>query len=1029
MEQNLYDLMDWAGIEELVYSEASNPHAMLGPHLTESGLLIQALIPTAAEVVVEIASTGRKYPMELADEAGFFAVLIPRKSMAAYTLLVTYDNGVTDEIHDPYAYAPQFASEDLKKFAAGIHYSIYEKMGAHPMTINGVSGVYFSVWAPCAMRVSVVGDFNLWDGRRHQMRRIGEGDGSVFELFIPGLTTGVIYKYEVKTKAGLPMLKADPYGNYAELRPNNASVVWDINQYQWNDRAWMDKRAKTGTKDRPFNIYEVHLGSWMRKEAAKDESGEDIVGSEFYNYREIAVRLADYVQDMGYTHVELMPVMEHPLDESWGYQVTGYYAPTSRYGTPDDFMYFMDYMHGRGIGVILDWVPAHFPRDAYGMANFDGTCVYEHMDPRKGSHPHWGTLIYNYGRPGVSNFLIANALFWAEKYHADAIRMDAVASMLYLDYGKNDGEWVPNIYGGNENLEAVEFLKHLNSVFKGRGDGAVIIAEESTAWPMVTGNAKEGGLGFDYKWNMGWMNDFTNYMRCDPYFRKNNYGELVFSMLYAYSEDFVLVFSHDEVVHGKGSMIGKMPGATLETKAENLRTAYAFMMGHPGKKLLFMGQEYAQVSEWNEGASLEWGLLELPVHKNMQDYVRTLNKLYLEHPALYEMDYDPEGFEWINCSYQNESMVMFVRKSKKAGETLLFICNFDNMEHEKFRVGVPFEGRYKEIFNTDAKEFGGSGKVNGRVKSSKKIEWDEKEDSIEVNIPPMSVSIYTCTPEPKAKKAGTGKAAAGKGQAAKTVKKAGSKAESKAGPGKKAEVKAEPEKKAEVKAEPEKKAEVKAKPEKKVEVKAEPEKKVEVKAESEKKVEVKAEPEKKVEVKAEPEKKVEVKAEPEKKAEVKSEPEKKAEKKPAPKRLSTKKEDQKKLTTAKTDQKQISTAKTDQKQISTAKTEQKQISTAKTDQKQISTSKTDQKQISTAKTDQKQISTAKTDQKQISTAKTDQKKLSTAKKETGRISTKKERTKQISTKKTDPKQISTSKTGQKRLGTSKAEAGKTEDDR
>ena len=999
MEQNLYDLMDWAGIEELVYSEASNPHAMLGPHLTESGLLIQALIPTAAQVVVKIVSTGRKYVMELADEAGFFAVLIPRKSLAAYTLLVTYDNGVTDEIHDPYAYAPQFTSEDLKKFAAGIHYSIYDKMGAHPMTINGVSGVYFSVWAPCALRVSVVGDFNLWDGRRHQMRRIGEGDGSVFELFIPGLTTGLIYKYEVKTKAGLPMLKADPYGNYAELRPNNASVVWDINQYQWNDKAWMDKRAGTNTKDKPFNIYEVHLGSWMRKETAKDEAGEDIVGSEFYNYREIASRLADYVQDMGYTHVELMPVMEHPLDESWGYQVTGYYAPTSRYGTPDDFMCFMDYMHGRGIGVILDWVPAHFPRDAYGMANFDGTCVYEHMDPRKGSHPHWGTLIYNYGRPGVSNFLIANALFWAEKYHADAIRMDAVASMLYLDYGKNDGEWVPNIYGGNENLEAVEFLKHLNSVFRGRGDGAVIIAEESTAWPMVTGNSKEGGLGFDYKWNMGWMNDFTNYMRCDPYFRKNNYGELVFSMLYAYSEDFVLVFSHDEVVHGKGSMIGKMPGATLEAKAENLRTAYAFMMGHPGKKLLFMGQEYAQVSEWNEGASLEWGLLELPVHKNMQDYVRTLNKLYLEHPALYEMDYDPEGFEWINCSYQNESMVIFVRKSKKAGETLLFICNFDNMEHRKFRVGVPFEGKYKEIFNTDAKEFGGSGRVNGRMKSSKKIEWDEKEDSIEVNIPPMSVSIFSCTPEPKAKKAGTGKAAAGKGQAAKAVKKAGVKAEMEAKPGVKAEVEAEPERKAEVKAEPEKKAEVKAKPEKKAKVKAEPEKK----------------------------------------AEAEAEPEKETEKKPAPKRLSTKKEDQKKLTTAKevqkqistakADQKQISTAKADQKQISTAKKDQKQISTTKADQKQISTTKKDQKQISTAKTDQKQISTAKKDQKQISTAKTDQKKLSTAKKEPGRLSTKKEGTKQITTKKTEPKQISTSKTGQKRLGASKAESEKTEDNR
>ena len=909
MEQNLYDLMDWAGIEELVYSEASNPHAMLGPHLTESGLLIQALIPTAAQVVVKIASTGRKYAMELADEAGFFAVLIPRKSLAAYTLLVTYDNGVTVEIHDPYAYAPQFTSEDLKKFAAGIHYSIYDKMGAHPMTINGVSGVYFSVWAPCALRVSVVGDFNLWDGRRHQMRRIGEGDGSVFELFIPGLTTGLIYKYEVKTKAGLPMLKADPYGNYAQLRPDNASVVWDINQYQWNDKAWMDKRARTNTKDKPFNIYEVHLGSWMRKETAKDEAGEDIVGSEFYNYREIAPRLADYVQDMGYTHVELMPVMEHPLDESWGYQVTGYYAPTSRYGTPDDFMYFMDYMHGRGIGVILDWVPAHFPRDAYGMANFDGTCVYEHMDPRKGSHPHWGTLIYNYGRPGVSNFLIANALFWAEKYHADAIRMDAVASMLYLDYGKNDGEWVANIYGGNENLEAVEFLKHLNSVFKGRRDGAVIIAEESTAWPMVTGNAKEGGLGFDYKWNMGWMNDFTNYMRCDPYFRKNNYGELVFSMLYAYSEDFVLVFSHDEVVHGKGSMIGKMPGATLETKAENLRTAYAFMMGHPGKKLLFMGQEYAQVSEWNEGASLEWGLLDQPVHKNMQDYVRTLNKLYLEHPALYEMDYDPEGFEWINCSYQNESMVMFIRRSKKAGETLLFICNFDNIEHEKFRVGVPFEGKYKEIFNTDAKEFGGSGRVNGRMKSSKKIEWDEKEDSIEVNIPPMSVSIFTCTPEPKAKKAGAGKAAAGKGQAAKAVKKAGVRTEVKAGPGKKAKVEAEPEKKAEVEAEPEKKAEVEAAP-----------KRLSTKKEDQKK-------------------------------------------------LTTAKEVQKQISTAKKEQKQISTTKADQKQISTAKTDQKKLSTARKEPGRLSTKKEGTKQITTKKTEPKQISTSKTGQKRLGASK------------------------------------------------------------
>lgn len=771
MEQNLYDLMDWAGIEELVYSESSNPHGMLGPHLTESGLLVQALIPTAEAITVRLSASGRKYPMEIADEAGFFAVLIPRKSLAPYTLLVTYDNGVTEEIHDPYAFSPQYTAGDLEKFCAGIHYSLYEKMGAHPMMIDGVAGVYFSLWAPCAMRVSVVGDFNLWDGRRHSMRKLGEGDGSVFELFVPGLETGAIYKYEIKTRAGLPMLKADPYGNYSELRPNNASIVWDIDQYKWNDKKWMDKRSKADTKDRPFNIYELHLGSWMRREAARDESGGLAAGSEFYNYREIAVRLADYVKDMGYTHVELMPVMEHPLDQSWGYQVTGYYSPTSRYGTPDDFMYFMDYMHGMGIGVILDWVPAHFPRDAYGLASFDGTCVYEHKDPRKGSHPHWGTLIYNYGRAGVSNFLIANALFWTEKYHADGIRMDAVASMLYLDYGKQDGEWVPNLYGGHENLEAVEFLKHLNTVYKRQGKGAVIIAEESTAWPKVTGDAKDGGLGFDFKWNMGWMNDFTNYMRCDPFFRKSHYDELTFSVLYAYSENFILVFSHDEVVHGKGSMIGKMPGDTLEKQAGNLRAAYGFMMGHPGKKLLFMGQEYAQVREWDEGASLEWELLETPLHKGMQNYVKALNKLYLEHPALYETDYDPEGFEWINCSYKEESMVIFLRRSKRPGkkrpggekeegkrlrgqesdETLLFVCNFDNIEYNKLHVGVPFEGRYKEIFNSDAKEFGGLGRGNGRVKASKSVEWDEREDSIEIRIPPMSVLVFTCTPGQTAK--------------------------------------------------------------------------------------------------------------------------------------------------------------------------------------------------------------------------------------------------------------------------------------
>ena len=980
MEQKLYDLMDWAGIEELVYSEASNPHAMLGPHLTEDGLLIQALVPTAAEISVKISTTGKKYPMELADEAGFFAALIPRKSKTPYTLEVTYDNGVTEELCDPYSFAPQYREEDLKKFAAGIHYTIYEKMGAHPMTIDGVSGVYFSVWAPCAMRVSVVGDFNLWDGRRHQMRRLGEGDGSVFELFIPGLYEGEIYKYEIKTRAGEPMLKADPYANYAELRPNNASIVWDIDKYTWNDKSWMDQRAKTDTKDKPMNIYEVHLGSWIRKETVRDETGQDLAGSEFYNYRELAPRLAEYVKDMGYTHVELMPVMEHPLDESWGYQVTGYYAPTSRYGAPEDFMYFMDYMHGQGIGVILDWVPAHFPRDAYGMAVFDGTCVYEHMDPRKGSHPHWGTLIYNYGRPGVSNFLIANALFWADKYHADGIRMDAVASMLYLDYGKNDGEWVPNIYGGNENLEAMEFLKHLNSVFKGRKDGTVIIAEESTAWPMITGDPKEGGLGFNYKWNMGWMNDFTNYMRCDPLFRKNNYGELTFSMLYAYSEDFVLVFSHDEVVHGKGSMIGKMPGETLEKKAENLRAAYAFMMGHPGKKLLFMGQEYAQTAEWNEGASLEWELLEYPVHKNMQDYVKALNRLYREHPALYEMDYDPDGFEWINCSYQNESMIIFLRKSRKSEETLLFICNFDNMEHEKFRVGVPFHGKYKEIFNTDAKDFGGEGRVNGRVKTSRKLEWDEKDDSIEVYIPPMSVSIYTCTqaaetvkPDGKksgAKKTADKKPAAGKTAVRKTVSgKTDGKAETAA-----PETAAAAQESGGAAAVKGGQRQMTAPKEEQMQIHTS-------------------------------------KKKPEQKRIATSKEEQK--------QIGTSKEEQKQIATSKEEQKQIATSRKKQEQIGTSKEEQKQIGTSRKKQEQIATSKEEQKQIGTSRKKQEQIATSKEEQKQIGTSKEEQKQIATSRKEQKQIGTSRKRQEQIGTSKEEHKQISTSKKSRKQIGTAK----------
>ena len=747
MEKILYDLMDWSGIEELVYSEASDPGRLLGEHVIKEGLLIQAFLPNAAKVSVKIGE--ESFPMEMADENGFFAVLLEdRLELVPYHFLVTYEDGDSEEIVDPYSYQfyTAFTEEEVKKFGAGIYYDSYQKFGAHPTVEAGISGVHFAVWAPDAMRVSVVGDFNFWDGRRHQMKK--RGPSGIYEIFIPGLKPGTIYKYEIKTKAGDPMLKADPYANFSELRPNTASVIWDMTDYQWNDGEWIEKRkaAKDRLKDSPMSIYEVHLGSWMQKPVAQDENGDDINGSQFYNYREIAEKLAAYVKEMGYTHVELLPVMEHPLDESWGYQVTGYYAPTSRFGTPDDFKAFMDYMHKEGIGVILDWVPAHFPRDAHGLAAFDGTCLYEHKDPRQGSHPHWGTLIYNYGRPQVSNFLISNALYWAKEFHADGIRMDAVASMLYLDYGKNAGEWIANMYGGNENLEAVEFLKHLNSIFARDTEGAVLIAEESTAWPKVSGDENDGGLGFDFKWNMGWMNDFLDYMQCDPYFRHDHYGELTFSMLYAYSEKFVLVFSHDEVVHGKGSMAGKMPGDTQEKKFANLRTAYGFMMGHPGKKLLFMGQDFGQMDEWNEKESLEWGLLKYDIHSQMKDYVKALNHLYRTQPALYKMDYEPEGFEWINCTYNDENIVIFERKTDKPEETLLFVCNFVPVEHEKFRLGVPFAGKYKEILNSDAKQFGGSGMVNPRVKMSKKEEWDARENSIVINLAPMSVAVFSCTP-------------------------------------------------------------------------------------------------------------------------------------------------------------------------------------------------------------------------------------------------------------------------------------------
>ncbi len=756
MDNRLYELMNWPRIEALVYSEEDEPQEILGPHKVEDGILVQAFLPTAVKMTAVLKNTGKEYEMELADEGGFFAVLLPGKTVPEYFFRVEYDNGVVQDLEDAYRFQPKvYSAKDLEKFQAGIHYTLYEKMGAHPMTVKGVEGTYFSVWAPNACRVSVVGDFNLWDGRRHPMRRIEEA--GIFELFIPGIEPGACYKYEIKTRSGLPMLKADPYANAAELRPNTASIVTDLSGFEWTDKEWLEKRKKTNYKKEPVLIYEVHLGSWKKPETEESEdleeteetgaeTAEEKENREFYNYREIAPMLAEYVKDMGYTHVELMPIMEHPLDESWGYQVTGYYAPTARYGSPKDFMYFMDYMHSQGIGVILDWVPAHFPRDTFGLAAFDGTCLYEHLDPRKGSHPHWGTLIYNYGRPQVKNFLIANALFWTEVYHADGIRMDAVASMLYLDYGKQDGEWVANIYGGNENLEAMEFLKHLNSIYKKRRDGALLIAEESTAWPKVTAPVEEDGLGFDFKWNMGWMNDFMDYMHYDPVFRSWHHGELTFSMIYAYSENFILSLSHDEVVHGKGTLVGKMPG-DRDSKLDNLRAAYGFMMTHPGKKLLFMGQEFAPFDEWNEKVSLEWDLLQYQDHGNMREYVKALNHFCLEHPALYELDHDPEGFTWINNISANENMLVFTRQSKKPEETLLVVCNFSPLVYEKHKIGVPFEGRYKEIFNSDSELFGGTDVRNKRAKRSRKSECDGREDSIEITVPPMGIAVFSCTAE------------------------------------------------------------------------------------------------------------------------------------------------------------------------------------------------------------------------------------------------------------------------------------------
>lgn len=733
MKEKLEQILNWAAIEEIVYSECDNPHELLGPHKIGKQTLLQAFFPDAKEVYLQLMQEEKaeeqfdEILMEQVDEAGYFAVLFAGKQYSYYRYRVLYHDGNEAYKRDAYWHAPIITKKDTEKFKNGIHYTVYELLGAHPMNHEGEDGTYFAVWAPNALRVSAVGDFNLWDGRVHQMRRLW--DSGIFEIFVPDAKAGDNYKFEIKLKSGVTYLKADPYANAAQLRPDTASVIADISSFEWEDEAFLKNRKSFQNKNTPISVYEMYLGSFTE---AKE-------GQPYANYRGIAHKVIDYVKEMGYTHVELMPVMEHPFDASWGYQVIGYYAPTARYGTPEDFMYFINELHKAGIGVILDWVPAHFPRDSYGLANFDGTCLYEHLDPRQGSHPHWGTLIYNYGRPEVSNYLIANALFWVEKYHADGIRMDAVASMLYLDYGKNDGEWVANMYGGKENLEAIEFMKHLNSIMKKRNPGVLSIAEESTAYPLITGDLNEDGLGFDLKWNMGFMNDYIDYIRNDPYFRSYHHGELTFSMIYTYSEKFMLVFSHDEVVHGKETMIGKMPGER-EDKFANLRLTYAYMMSHPGKKLLFMGQDIGEFDEWNEGRCVQWHLRDVPEHEGIASLMKALNKLYRSKEALYLLDDTPEGFEWINNISANDCYLTFLRKGLKKEDTLLIVANFSGIAKE-ITTGVPYEGKYKEILNTDAVAFGGSGIVNPRVKQSKKKEWDDREDSVTIKLAPLSLSI------------------------------------------------------------------------------------------------------------------------------------------------------------------------------------------------------------------------------------------------------------------------------------------------
>lgn len=729
-------------ILSIVKSVHQNPHYVLGMHLVEVNIAgekrsvpsVRAIFPDAKEIyVVDAADENKKWQMEKIHKDGFFeAIIWERSEKFHYKLRIQNYYGYEWTAGDAYEeWVNELTRFDRYLFNVSRHYKIYEKMGAHVKTLNGKEGVFFSCWAPNAARVSVIGNFNNWDGRKHPMNLLKDSSG-IWVLFIPGLKEGEMYKFEIKTKNGAILQKADPYAFYSELRPKTASIVYTLENYKWNDDEWLEMRRTQDFLNRPVSIYEVHLGSWMR---VPEE------GDRFLTYREFAEKLIPYAKEMGFTHIELMPVEEHPYDQSWGYQVTGYYAPTSRFGTPRDLQYFVDKCHQAGLGVILDWVPGHFPKDAHGLINFDGTALYEHEDPRKGEHPHWGTKIFNYGRHEVKNFLISNALYWLDKFHFDGLRVDAVASMLYLDYGRTGGDWIPNCYGGRENLEAIEFMKHLNSIVYHYFPGVMMIAEESTSWPGVSRPTYLGGLGFGFKWNMGWMHDVLNYMKKDPVHRKYHHNLLTFSLLYAWSENFILPFSHDEVVHGKGSLISKMPGDYWQ-KFANLRALYTYMWGHPGKQMLFMGQEFGQFAEWSSSKSLDWHLLAFEKHAGLRNCVKDLNKIYARERAFWERDFVPQGFDGINCDDCDNSVLSFIRYSADPKDYLVFVINFTPVPRERYILGVPDYCFYEEIFNSNAVEYGGSGTGNGGGVKARKSGAYRKPYSIEIFVPPLAGVIF-----------------------------------------------------------------------------------------------------------------------------------------------------------------------------------------------------------------------------------------------------------------------------------------------